>query len=203
MVETVNADIDNPGGAYIVRGTYNADALAIGFSYAHQATVWFSYGLTLRYVRERIAVYTSDNVLVDLGMVYSTGFRSLRLGGYLQNFGVDSRYIGDSFKMPMVFRLGAAMELLGRPGSAYCLILAADALHPSDYSERLHAGTELWLANVVAIRAGYKFNYDEDGLTTGCGLRKRTDHGSVGFDLAYTDYRRLQSVLRMSFCAEF
>ncbi|MCR4438088.1 MAG: PorV/PorQ family protein [bacterium] len=203
MVETLNADVDNPGGAYIVRGTYTADAAAIGLSFAQQATAWFAYGLTLRYVRERIAVYTSDNVLVDLGMVYTTGFRSFRIGGYVQNFGVDSRYIGDSFKMPMVFRLGAAIELLGGQSSPYRLTLAADALHPSDYSERLHVGAECWLANVVALRVGYKFNYDEDGLTIGCGFKKSTGRGLVGFDLAHTDYRRLQSVLRMSFCAEF
>lgn len=203
MVETVNADIDNPGGAYIVRGTYSAEALAIGLSYAHQATAWFSYGLTLRYVRERIAVYSSDNVLVDLGMVYTTGFRSLRLGGYVQNFGVDSRYIGDSFKMPMVFRLGAAMELLGSTSSQYRLTLAADALHPSDYSERLHVGAECWLADLVALRTGYKFNYDEEGLALGFGVKKRTGRGLLCFDLAHTDYHRLQSVLRVSFSAEF
>ncbi|MBC7187570.1 MAG: PorV/PorQ family protein [Calditrichaeota bacterium] len=203
MVETVNADVDNPGGAYIVRGTYTADALAIGLSFAQQATAWFAYGLTLRYVRERIAAYTSDNMLVDLGMVYTTGFRSFRLGGYVQNFGVDSRYIGDSFKMPMVFRLGAAMELLGALSSPYRLTLAADALHPSDYNERLHVGAECWLANVVALRLGYKFYYDEDGLTLGCGFKKRTGRGLVAFDLAHTDYGRLQSVLRMSFSAEF
>lgn len=117
MVETLNADVDNPGGAYIVRGTYTADALAIGLSFAQQATAWFAYGLTLRYVRERISVYTSDNLLVDLGMLYPTGFRSFRLGGYVHNFGVDSRYIGDSFKMPMVFRLGAVRNSWAGPAA--------------------------------------------------------------------------------------
>ncbi len=203
MVETVNADPDNPGGAYVVRGTYTADALAVGLSYANHPTAWFAWGFTIRYVRERVAMYASRNLLFDGGMVYITGFRSLRIGGYLQNFGVDSRYIGDSFKMPMVFRLGMAMEIFGDANSPSRLTVAADALHPSDYSERLHVGGEWWMGKRLALRAGYKFNYDEQGLALGGGLRWQIGDQEAGFDLAYSDYHRLHSVLRMTFSLVF
>ncbi len=203
MTETINADPNNPGGSYFVTGTFDNDALAAGLTYARRLTDRFAYGATLRYVRERIARYESTNFLFDAGMVYRTGFRSLRIGGYVQNFGVDSKYIGDTFKMPTVFRLGVATEVLGNAETPTRLTLAVEALHPSDYTERLHLGGEYWLQNFLALRGGYKLNYDEEGWTAGAGLKWQTHGRTVGLDLAYTDYGRLASVSRFTFVAAF
>lgn len=196
MTHTVNADPDNPGGSYLILGDYTADAYALGLSFSRKLTQFFAFGLKAKYVRERIESYSSDNVLLDLGMVYQTRFRTFRLGGYIQNFGVDAKYIGDSFKMPMIFRLGCAMELFGDQKAADRLTIAIDALHPSDFSERLHIGSELLLRNVLILRAGYKFNYDEEGLTAGAGLHWGWQQYGFTLDMAYTDFGRLGSVLR-------
>jgi opacity protein-like surface antigen len=198
MVETVNADPNNPGGGYLIIGKYSADALAVGLTYARKATTWFSYGITAKYVRERISIYESNNVLVDIGVIYCTQFHSLRIGGYIQNFGVDSKYIGDTFKMPTTFRLGAAAELVGDPNAPTRLTLSVDALHPSDYTERLNVGTEYWIQNILALRAGYKFNYDEEGWTLGMGLKWKPNQNILNIDIAYTYYGRLESVSRFS-----
>lgn len=198
MVETVNADPNNPGGGYLIIGNYSADALAVGLTYARKATTWFSYGITAKYVRERISIYESNNILVDIGVIYCTQFHSLRVGGYIQNFGVDSKYIGDTFKMPTIFRLGAAAELVGDPNTPTRLTLSVDALHPSDYTERLNVGTEYWIQNILALRAGYKFNYDEEGWTLGMGLKWKPNQNILNIDIAYTYYGRLESVSRFS-----
>lgn len=198
MVETVNADPNNPGGGYLIIGKYSADALAVGLSFAQKATTWFAYGITAKYVRERISVYESNNILVDIGVIYCTRFHSLRIGGYIQNFGVDSKYIGDTFKMPTIFRLGAAAELVGDPNTPTRLTLSVDALHPSDYTERLNLGTEYWIQNILALRAGYKFNYDEEGWTLGMGFRRKSNQNILNIDIAYTYYGRLESVSRIS-----
>jgi len=203
MVETVNADPNNPGGRYLVTGTFDNDALAVGLTYSRRLTDRFAFGATLRYVRERIASFESTNVLLDAGMVYLTGLRTLRLGGYLQSFGVDSKYIGDTFKMPTIFRLGAAAELLGHTDGPTRLTLAVEALHPSDYTERLHVGAEYWLQNSLAVRGGYKFNYDEEGWTAGLGLKWKSHARALGLDLAYADYGRLESVSRITLVASF
>lgn len=203
MVETVNADRDNPGGRYLITGKYSADAIAVGLSYANQPTNWFAFGITAKYVRERISTFESSNIVFDLGMAYLTRFHSLRIGGFIQNFGVDSKYIGDTFKMPMIFRLGAAMELLGDANAPNRLTVAIDALHPSDYSERLHLGAEGWLQDLIALRIGYKFNYDEESLTAGLGIKWQMSQNLLGLDLAYADYNRLESVLRVSLNAQF
>jgi len=199
MTRTINADPQNPGGSYLILGDYTADAYALGLSFSRKLTQSFAFGLKAKYVRERIESYASHNVLMDLGMVYQTRFRSFRLGGYIQNFGVDAKYIGDSFKMPMIFRLGCAMEVWGNQNTANRLTLAIDALHPSDYSERLHVGSELLLHHSLLLRFGYKFNYDEEGLTAGAGLRWQWQDYDFALDAGYTDFGRLGSVLRFGF----
>ena len=196
MTHTVNADPQNPGGSYLILGNYTADAYALGLTFSRKLTQSFAFGIKGKYVRERIDTYSSDNVLLDMGMVYQTRFRTFRLGGYIQNFGVDARYIGDSFKMPMIFRLGCAMEVWGSPRSADRLTLAVDALHPSDYSERLHVGAEWLLRGALLLRAGYKFNYDEEGFTAGAGFRQKWKQYDFTLDVGYTDFGRLGSVLR-------
>jgi len=138
-----------------------------------------------------------------MGMTYHTGFRSLRLGGYIQNFGVDSKYLNDTFKMPMIFRFGLAGEILGTTEDQNRLTMAVEVLHPSNYSERIHIGSEYAFKNRFIFRAGYKCNYDLGGLTLGLGLRHPANERAMGVDISYTDYGDLNSVLRFTMNATF
>jgi len=47
---------------------------------------------------------------------------------------------------------------------------------------------------MFALRAGYKFNYDEEGLTVGVGFRLR----GVKLDYAYSDLGVFNAVNRLS-----
>ena len=47
------------------------------------------------------------------------------------------------------------------------LLVSIDAIHPRDYTERINLGAEYVLMDMIALRAGYRFNYDEEGLTAG------------------------------------
>ncbi len=196
MTETVNADPNNPGGKYLVLGNFNAGALAAGLTYSRRLTDLFAFGLHVKFVEEKIAQYRSNNFVFDLGMMYHTGFHSLRIGGYIQNFGVDSEYFDDNFKMPMIFRLGAAAEIFGAIGQRHRLTLATEALHPSNYSERLHVGLEYCFIRKVFLRGGYKFNYDLGGFSAGAGIRWPSSRFNLQLDGAYSDFAELGSVLR-------
>lgn len=203
MTHTINADPTNPGGSYIVLGTFQAKAMALGLTYARQLIETFSFGINVKYVQERISDHISDNLIFDIGMLYFTEFGSMRIGGSIQNFGVDSEYLDDTFKMPMIFRLGAAGELLGSMEATHRLTLAVEALHPSNYTERLHIGSEYAFRNTVFLRGGYKFNYDEGGITAGLGFRWPSNQYTARIDISYTDFGLLGSVLRFGLNASF
>lgn len=153
MQGTANANPDQPGN-YIITEPFSADAMAFGLSYAKMLTDRFSFGGFVKYVRERIWIYKSDNFVFDAGIVYFTGFGSLRIAGVIQNFGVDSRYIGDTFKMPSIFRLGVAGELIGEHNTPTRLSLLVEALHPSDSPEKLNFGIEYTFKDFLSLSGG-------------------------------------------------
>jgi len=214
MQGTVNADPTRPG-SYILTSTFSADAIAVGLSYARRLTDRFAFGGTVKYVREGISDvqdindasgttnYSSTNVVFDAGVLYFTGFGSLRIAANIRDFGVDSKYIGDTFKMPTALRLGAAIEIFGDAEAPQRLTATLEALHPSNHAERVNVGVEYWFQNLLALRAGYKYNYDEERLAAGIGLRWMGLGAPLEFDASYTGYGHLGSVVRLTLQAAF
>ncbi len=178
-------------------GTFSARSMAVGLSYGRKLTDKFAFGLSLKYVEERIDVYHASNVLLDGGIIYHTGFRSLRLAAVIQNFGTNAKFINDEFRMPSTLRLGAAMDLLGENGDPLRITVMAVALHPSDNDERVHAGVELSWQESITLRYGHKFGYDEEDHSFGLGIRSNIGL-PVDLDFAYVLFGRLGDVLRFS-----
>jgi hypothetical protein len=99
--------------------------------------------------------------------------------------------------MPVMFRLGAAAEVLGSSVSDFKVTTIAEAIHPSDADERVSVGVECSWKEIVIIRAGYKFFYDEETYSFGLGL-KPDIYLPIKFDFAYSSYGRLGNVLRLT-----
>ena len=184
-------------GEYRRIGNYTAQSMSIGASYARQLTDRFSWGLRTKWINERIHEYSSGNVLIDLGVLYYTGFHSLRIGGYITNFGLDSRYIGDSFKMPTELRLSFAYDVWERP--VHFLTLVGEVSHPSDNPEKLHIGARYQFHELLLFYAGYQYPSDEDPYSLGMGFRT---HGYT-IDLALIPFGRFPSVFYLTLQKEF
>ena len=203
--------------------TFSYSDLMVGVTFARALTNQFSFGANVKFVREDFGFkddiegvpVISQAIAFDIGTQYLTGFRSLRMGLAIQNFGPELTPAGKfqdiigfdsktqtysvadtagfkSYQMPMTFRAGIAMEVLERPG--HVSTVAADVLHPSDNVERIHLGVEYMLLNVLALRGGYVVNADAQRFTLGTGL----DLGVVSFDYAYLDYGIISSVQTFS-----
>ncbi len=182
---------------YEVLGDFSANAIALGLSYSRALTDKFSFGVTVKYVREGIDGYSASNVLFDGGILYYTGLKSLRIGASIQNFGVETKYINDPFKMPSVLKLGLAAELLGDMKSDYRVTGIVEALHPNDGDERMNAGLEVAWKNMLFLRGGCKFFYDEETYSFGVGVNPSTKI-PVSVDFSFADYARLGNILRFT-----
>lgn len=190
-------------GSYISMGTYRADAYALGITFARKLTNQFSFGSTIKYVKETIDIYKSDNVIADIGFLYYTGFKSFRIGAFLQNFGLDAKYVDEKFKMPQQLKLGFSAEVWGELQNPNHLTLLFEAAHPNDLDEHLQFGLEnVWL-NTLVLRAGYKLGYDDENLTLGLGLRFVNRGFNFTFDAAYMKHEQLDSTIRYSLSMEF
>lgn len=201
---------------YLDQGTFNVSEYAIGVSYARQIMSQFFVGGSVKYAyqnlgsvvildqylgEEREVKNDLSNMAFDFGTLYYPGFKDLRFGVSIRNFSNQADYYDQRFELPLTFDFGLAMDVMqlwadGNNNSS--LTLALDALHPRDYSERIHTGLEYNLADMLFLRGGYKFNYDEEGVTAGIGVRYGLQNVNLRFDYAYSAFGIFDSVHRFS-----
>lgn len=182
---------------YEILGSFDSKSLAFALSYSKMLTDKFSFGFTLKYVNEKIDIYSADNIVIDGGVLYYTGLGTLRIGATIQNFGTDTKFINDPFKMPSIFKLGAAAEILGDSKSDYSVTTILEAIHPNDGDEKINTGIELIWKNIFSLRGGYKFFYDEETYSFGLGIRGESIM-PVNFDFSISNYGRLGNLLRLT-----
>ena len=192
---------------YIDEGSFSPTEIAVGISYARQITSQFSVGGNFKIAEQNLGsvdiinAFTGEienignslsNIIFDFGTVYYPGFRDLRFGVSFRNFSNQSDYFDQRFELPLTLDFGMAMDLLqlsGEENENSQLTLAVDWVHPRDYEERLHVGVEYGFSEIIYLRSGYKFNYDEEGFTAGLGLRFLADAGfGVKADYAYAAF---------------
>ena len=183
------------------------NAIVAGLTYAAQPTNKLSVGVRLRYARQTIFTQSSGTPIMDIGTHFHTGFKSIRLSMSLKNLGKDVTYVENSYYMPLNFTTGAAMEIYGNKeeGDPTYLTVAGEVAYAVDFAARAHIGGELVLAKLLAVRGGYKFNYDAESWTMGGGLMLPVQEDrNIKLDVAYTDGGELlNSPLRMTLSGNF
>ncbi|KPL06248.1 hypothetical protein AMJ86_09210 [bacterium SM23_57] len=214
MDETINSPVagENRTDVIITGKTFTAGDIAAGLSYAKRVTDRLALGGNIRWIQETIADVSMTNFSVDFGTTYYTGFKSLRLAMVARNFGPDQHLVGWSEKyqaeavdirMPLDFRVGMAMDFLGGETSPHLLTLSVEGTHPNDGPEKIHVGTEYWYNNMLAIRSGYRANYDEEDITLGGGLRYSISGLMLRVDYGYIAFGRLGQVHMFTLGASF
>ncbi len=189
-------------------GTVTAGDLSAGLSYARQITDRLQVGGTLRYLQETLDDAVTGNWALDIGTMYHTGIRTWRFWMLGRRFGPDAEFaeyderIGVEpvrVRMPMVFNFGTAIDLLEYgDNNPHRLSLAGDFSHPNDGPEKVDLGAEYSFKEYATLRAGYRYNYSEAGLTLGAGLQVVTSTFNVQFNYAFMAFGRLGNVNMLS-----
>ncbi|MBC8375940.1 MAG: PorV/PorQ family protein [FCB group bacterium] len=180
---------------------FSPNHLMLGLTYARAVTDKFSFGITTKFVQEDLIYSKEDQILFDGGVLYRSGWRTLRTSAVVRHFGDDIVFEEKGFSAPQVLILGFGVECFGPEGgligtnSFQRLTLAADLLAPRDYDQQYNIGAEWALKERLFLRGGYKINYITEGLSLGAGVSL----GNFKFDYAYNDYDDfLQYVQRFS-----
>lgn len=210
---------------------WDASSLAIGLGYARNLTDRFSIGFTAKYISERVWNETANGIAVDVGTLYRTPFRGIRLGAAISNFGtkmrldgrdlefnytpsgdpsigpsnIPSEYRVESYDIPLTFRIGLAMELVDTEN--FRTTAAVDATHPNDNVEYVNSGIEFAWREIFIARVGYKSLFlrnSEQGITWGLGLHYDVVNGAnIMIDYGFADYGRLEDIQFVSLSLEF
>lgn len=70
-------------------GTFAYEDYAIGVTLGKYLTDKFAFGTTFKMIHEKIADWDVNTWAVDIGTYYETGFKSIRIGMSVMNFGPD------------------------------------------------------------------------------------------------------------------
>lgn len=201
---------------------YTASSYAVGMTFARQLTNKFAFGGSLKYVGERIHNEKSGAFAFDFGTMLHVGYRSLRMGMSISNMGPDLRFSGSDldvgydgrsdpgqntpvgaelkttpYSLPMVFRFGMAYDFDMGPNSI--MTLSGEAKHPNDNIQQGSIGAQFGFSEQYFLRGGYKFNYEEEGLSFGGGLSTAISGNTrLVIDYAWQDFGRLVSAQRFS-----
>ena len=166
----------------------NAGDLALAIAYAIQLTDNLSFGFKGQYLEENIDADKATAVTADFSTYYKTGFRDLTLAMIMKNFGPEAKFLSDKFKLPLYFNINTAMSLIGSKGSPFQWLVSVESAFATDYRDRYHLGTEMWIADMIAIRGGYKFYYDTEDWTLGAGLKLGLGSREVIVDVSYSNF---------------
>jgi hypothetical protein len=177
MKRTTALDID--GDKTNENFTWND--IAVGVTYARAFTDKFSVGVGAKYVRTEVLELYSQTVAFDVGTMYKTGFRNLRLGMSTTNFGPDMKFRGSYgntymssiwlvtvgeeygyYALPISFQVGLADELFNT--EPIRLTAAIDYSHPNDLAERIHLGAEFAYAERFFLRGGFFMDMDKSDI---------------------------------------
>ena len=204
---------------------YSAGDYSLALTFAKALTDRFSFGLSLKYIEERIWNSRGNAGAVDMGIFYQSRLDGLQIGMSISNFGTELQLIGrdldttvdpdednenvdripstfktDAYPLPILFRAGIShKKKLGSIGS---LLMTADVLHPTNTTESINLGVEFGFKDMFFVRSGYNNLFEENaeyGLTLGVGidmlLQKRW---GMRFDYAYADWGMLGYTSRIS-----
>ena len=171
----------------------SAGDLMVGLAAAKRFTDRLTIGLQVKYVREQLDQDVFSNVLFDVGTLYYTGFRQLRLAFTIQHFGASVNGLRESFRMPLLFRMSVADDLVDV--EAFRLSTSFELVHPTDNNEWVNWGIESVFLDMLSLRAGYRFQVDEGDFSLGAGLAlQQIPIFRLNLDYAYVPFGDLLGV---------
>jgi len=204
--------VDQPEGTGQKFGITN---YTFGLSYARNLTDRLSVGLTAKVVNENYLDYGYTSVAIDLGTLYRTDFRGLKIGMSILHFGPEVKFDGEyidysdpdlatgdkkqfeHYSLPITFRIGLSMDVWESDENK--IISAADMVHTNNNLEQYNFGFEYGYDQMIFFRGGYRFNLDEGGLSFGAGVNYQLfEENSVSLNYSFADRGIVASIHRFS-----
>ena len=165
---------------------FEVSNLALATSYAKKLTDRFSFGLNIKLVQEKIWHMNANIIATDIGCLFVTKNKGIRIGMSISNFGnkmkldgydterdfdIDETIFGNNDKLdshldtqgwllPLIFRFGVSREIIDN--EMHKLTLAGDAIHPNNNYEYMNFGVEYTFMGIGSVRAGQSYIFLEE-----------------------------------------
>jgi outer membrane protein OmpA-like peptidoglycan-associated protein len=184
------------------RGTFGAADWALSGAYALPIDASMRLGAGLKLFSETLDASASFGWALDVGFHYQLPWPGFTLGAVLQNLGPATRVAEAYARLPINLKVGAAYQALPN------LLLAMDYNQLFEQEGRISLGAEYIFENLLALRAGYRYQSAIDnneyyegygsnglsGLSAGLGLR----YHELRLDYAFVPYGFLGATHRIA-----
>jgi hypothetical protein len=166
--------------------TFTSQDVELNFSGAYKWNDAFQFGLSAKFLYEKIYIDNNDGYAFDFGGLYSKD--KLSIGAAIANLGHMNSLRNESTKLPASLRFGATylfpLESIGAvlrvSGDGY-KVLDGGIMHAN-------AGAEFVYKELLSLRLGYQSGYDNKNITTGIGIKYHV----FSLDYAFVPYKYSQ-----------
>lgn len=192
--------------------TFRTVHMAAGLTASHKITDLFSYGLTVKYLTERIEEITINSAAIDFGFFYLVGETGLRFSVGLNNFGFDGVSTGETIRpslqgdiveddfedtpLPTRFIIATAYDIY--ESETISAVLTGQISNPSDNAEQFSLGAEVDYMKQFFLRTGYQFGFREIEIPSfGAGVKVPITSINLHADYSFSPFERLGTIHRI------
>jgi|GEM_PF-201846 len=169
--------IENRDETGYLIGTYNPIDLNLSGNLAFRITPDHYAGINLGAIYEKLNTVSALGITSDLGYTYLPPILDSKVSIGVRNLGYSGKMDKERPKLPVSYELDISK---GIAFDERHLLIELGAQKAVDTDLRATLGTELVLFEMLALRAGYKYNFDAEDLTAGLGFK------FAGFCLDYS-----------------
>jgi hypothetical protein len=187
---------------------WDANDIAVAFSYARELTDKFAFGITMKYIQQRIWTMKAHGFAVDLGGMLNVS-SNCRGGFVIKNYGPPIKFSGGELMklldpydwkdltveeiemeyqtgeapLPLMLLMGIGIDVLDFGTNKLTVVGMLN--HPNDGEEKIHLGIEWNYQEVLFLRGGCKYDPDtEEGLKKEFWLPHENTTAGVGIRVA-------------------
>lgn len=174
-------------------GYFSSNSLAMTFSAAIAINSDLKIGATAKYLYEKIHIYSSSGIALDLGLLRDLPFFNLKSALVLKDLGSMSTLSNESTSLPT--RITGGLSSGFDPGNSLAFVWTFDAGKYFESGSFMRVGGELTFNDLLSLRGGYRNNsQNSSGFTAGIGVRLNRytfDYAYLPFDFSLGDTHQI------------
>ncbi len=185
--------------------TFRASEYAFSLAFARQVTEQFRLGVNAKIIQSYLynTEIGSSSFAVDVGTMYDIPVLHSHIGVSLTNIGKDLKYINEIYSLPTALRFGITLDVWKDAEAQNQFVTVFQISRANDTQEQYNLGAEYVFDNILALRGGYKFAYDQENITAGFGLRLNPLGINSMLDYGYNNFKYLPGTHSFTFEFQF
>ncbi len=158
-----------------------------------------SFGVSGHVIQGSFEDETDTAIGVNLGFLYGVMEDQIKFGLAVRNLGTKFKFVGEEDEQTMTFAGGVSYSTFRAQIPNVDLMVGVDALMPKNRDVAMAVGGEVWVYDMLALRAGYKTGVDMGNLSYGAGFK----YSDFQLDYTYTDHEDFEATHRISLTMAF